>query len=195
MRTGFWAITLGLVLSSCQTYNPMNDYELKEPITLHDVETISGGYPKEQVQKGKYLVALLACGTCHTNGALVGEPDPSHHLAGSRIGIAYSNPFVERNPGILYPANITPDIDTGIGAWSDNDLIRVLRTGVDIEGRRHIPVMPWPGYARMSDEDAKAVVAFLRSLKPVRYEVPTEVPPGKKAKSPYVHFGVYQSKR
>ena len=54
--------------------------------------------------------------------------------------------------------------------------------------------MPWQGYARISDEDAWAIVAYLRSLEPVEHEVPVDVPVGSPARAPYVHFGVYRSK-
>lgn len=71
----------------------------------------------------------------------------------------------------------------------------MIRTGIDNHGRRHLSVMPWPGYSRMTNEDATAIVAFLRSLKVVRYKVPDNVIPGEKATAPFVHFGVYRSKR
>jgi len=188
--------TLILGLWACQqSYNPLADYELKEPSTLHDVPVFQSNYPAEQVQRGKYIAELLGCGTCHTDGALVGSPDMKRQFAGSSIGIAYSNPFVIKNPGVVYPANITPDIATGIGSWTDDNLVRLLRTGVDAHGRQQLPVMPWPGYAKMVEEDARSIVAFLRSLKPVNNMVPMNVDPGQKAVSPFVHFGVYQSRQ
>lgn len=203
-------VTLGiLLLCACQSssdgtsvrsqggaYDPLADYDLKTPTTVHDVPVqAAAGYDEQMVSRGKYLAELLACGTCHTDGALIGEPDPGRQFAGSSIGIAYSNPFAVENPGVLYPANITPDPDTGIGNWRDDDLVTVIRTGVDQHGRRQIPVMPWPGFSRLSEADGRAITAFLRSLPPVRHQVPENVDPGQKARSPYVHFGVYQSKR
>ena len=182
-------------LTACQGYNPMGDYELKQPATDHYLSIVSSEYPAAQVNRGKYLAELLACGTCHTDGALIGEPDLAHQLAGSRVGIAYTNPFTDKHPGILYPSNLTPDVETGIGSWSDTDIIRFLRTGVDVRGKRHIPVMPWPAYKRLTDEDAQAMVAFLKSLQPVFHQTPDTVLPGEKASEPFVHFGVYQSKR
>lgn len=184
-----------LLLTACETYNPLQDFDPRVPARLPELRTVAAGYPEQQVAHGEYLVTLLACGTCHTDGALVGNPDPARQFAGSRIGIAYSNPFENRNPGILYPANITPDVQTGIGAWSDASLHKLLRTGVDASGNRHLPVMPWPAYAKLSDEDAESIVAFLRSLEPIKHSVPNNVPAGTRATAPYVHFGVYQSKR
>jgi mono/diheme cytochrome c family protein len=184
-----------LFLKGCETYNPLQDYELKEPVTLHNLTTAASGYPAEQVKRGKYLAELLACGTCHTDGALVGEPDPKRQFAGSRIGIAYTNPFEDGRPGVAYPPNITPATETGIGNWSDEALERALKSGTDAHGKRHIPVMPWVAYSRLNEQDTKALVAFLRSLPPVEHEVPQHASPGTRAPSPYVHFGVYQSRR
>lgn len=195
MKNIFVTLVLAVGLMACQGYNPMDEYDLKQPTTDHSLSTISSAYPIADVKRGKYLAELLACGTCHTDGALIGEPNPAYQLAGSRVGIAYSNPFIEKHPGILYPSNITPDVETGIGAWRDDDIIRFLRTGMDVQGKRHIPVMPWPAYKRLTDQDALAMVAFLRSLKPVTHQTPDAVSPGNKAAEPFVHFGVYQSKK
>ena len=194
MKQYFCVAIFCIGLSACNAYNPMEDYELREPTTHHDVPTLPTSYSEFDVQRGKYLAELLACGTCHTDGALIGEVNLQRQFAGSRVGIAYSNPFKEKFPGILYPANITPDPKTGIGNWSDDEIVNLLRTGVDANGKMHIPVMPWPAYAKINNDDAKAIVAFLRSLAPVSHEVPAAVAPGKRASAPYVHFGVYQSK-
>jgi hypothetical protein len=195
MKRLLCAVTLVVGLTACQGYNPMEDFDLKEPTTLHDVPTIKSNYAEADVQRGKYLAELLACGTCHTDGALIGAPDARLQFAGSSIGIAYSNPFVDKHPGVLYPANITPDPKTGIGTWTDDELISLLRNGIDNDGKRHIPVMPWPAYAKIHDDDAIAIVAFLRSVEPIQHKVPAGVLRGNKATAPYVHFGVYQSKR
>jgi mono/diheme cytochrome c family protein len=195
MLRGFFLLIVIVSLSACQNYNPMQDYDLKQPVTDHDVPVIPSQYAEADVMRGNYLAELLACGTCHTQGALVGEPDPGYPFAGSSIGIAYTNPFENENPGVLYPANITPDEETGIGSWSDEAVIDAIRMGIDSHGNRMVPVMPWLSYSKIKDEDARALTAFLRSLKPVQHQVPRNVRQGQTATSPYVHFGVYQSKR
>jgi len=184
-------LLLIFTLLSCRGTSPMNNFELKQPVTPEDVTTVPSSYPPEQVKQGQYLAQLLSCGTCHTDGALTGAPNYDRQYAGSKTGIAYSNPFENENPGILYPANITPDNETGIGLWMDEELLRLLRSGVDVTGRRHIPVMPWPAYRNISDSDAMAIVAFLRSLPPIQHQVPKNVKPGTPSVTPYVHFGVY----
>jgi mono/diheme cytochrome c family protein len=127
--------------------------------------------------RGAYLAAIMDCAGCHTGGALAGQPDPKLHLAGSGIGFAIPG------LGYFYPPNLTPDRETGLGAWSEADIIRAVRTGVRPDGRVLAPVMPWHSYAALTDEDARALARHLRSLPPVRNAVPPitgagETPPG-----------------
>ena len=78
---------------------------------------------------------------------------------------------------MAYPANLTPDVDTGIGSWSDDEIMRAMRTGVDDEDAPLCPPMPRfdgsGGDGRpMNDDEATSIVAYLRSLPPVHHEVP-----------------------
>jgi mono/diheme cytochrome c family protein len=147
---------------------------------------------REKVARGRYLVELLGCGACHTDGALVGAPDPARALAGSRTGIAYTNPLGDERPGVVYPPNITPDLETGIGKLSDADIAAAIRAGRGSHGQDRTVVMPWPGFARLTGEDVGAIVAYLRSIPPVSHRVPAPVKPGEPARAPFVYFGVYE---
>ena len=71
-----------------------------------------------------------------------------------------------------YSANITPDPDTGIGTWTDAEIITAIREGKTPDGRIIFPPMPVPTYNNMSDDDVKAIVAYLHTIKPVHNEVP-----------------------
>lgn len=196
-RPVFFALPALLLLAACvRTYNPMDDYEQLTPTTLLESPAPAGNaaYPADRVEHGRYLVSLLGCGSCHTNGALVGLPNNAHLLAGSDTGIAYSNPMVVPNPGVVYPSNLTPDMETGIGSWALEQIIVMVKSGVDNHGSRTLPVMPWPAYAHITDDDAMAIAMYLKSLPPVRHRVPEDVAPGRRATAPFVHFGVYQSK-
>jgi mono/diheme cytochrome c family protein len=122
----------------------------------------------ELVARGRYLATIMDCTGCHTGGALMGRPDPDRHLAGSEIG--FEIPTV----GVFYPKNLTPDPDTGLGRWSDPEIDRAIRRGQSRDGRPLMPVMPWPSYSILTDDDARALVAYLRSLKPVRFAVPPD---------------------
>ena len=190
-----------LLLAACAAespYDPLADYEELNATTILDApDPIPGNFAPEnryQAARGKYLVELLGCGACHTDGALEGAPDMKMALAGSAIGIAYTSPLGERYPGIVYPPNITPDKETGIGDWSDSQIENAVRAGFGRHAGRRITVMPWQAYAKISNEDAQAIVAYLRSVRPVSHRVPDDVAPGEKAEKPFVYFGVYRSR-
>lgn len=111
------------------------------------------------VERGRYIVEMIgACGNCHTFFGPDG-PDESRHLAGG-------NPIEEHGMKAI-PPNITPDIETGIGSWTDAQIIRAFREGVRPDGRVLGPPMPFPLYRDISDGDAAAIVAYLRTVKPV----------------------------
>jgi len=186
-----------LVLTGCgSTSAPLAGYEELSPTTVLPVpETpVSDRYPVETLARGKYLVSLLRCGACHTEGALTGQPDAALRLAGSSTGIATSSPMDNQYPGVVYPPNLTPDPGTGLGEWSDQQVVNMIRTGTNRHGRRAISVMPSAAYAVVTEADALAIAAYLKSLPPVRHAVPANVPPGQKARAPFVYFGVYRSK-
>ena len=132
------------------------------------------------VERGKYLVGIMDCTGCHTTGALAGQPDPTHFLAGSDIG------FQIPGLGIFYPPNLTPDEETGLGAWSEQDIITALRTGARPDGRELIPVMPWQSYANLTDEDVQAVAAYLKSLPAVEHAAPMLTGASEPPKAPYM---------
>ncbi|MEX2367000.1 MAG: hypothetical protein WD601_10360 [Pseudohongiellaceae bacterium] len=188
-----------LVLTACSSstpFNPLDEYEQLTPTTILETPeaVANSAYPAEVVARGKYLTGLLGCGSCHTNGALVGQARADQLLAGSDTGIAYSNPLAEANPGVVYPSNLTPDMETGIGSWTLEQIITMLQTGVDNHSSQTLPVMPWPSYASLEADDAYAMAAYLKSLPPVRHRVPANVRPGQAARFPFIHFGIYQSR-
>ena len=193
-------VALISILGGCTTpgQSPLRDFESLSPVTIMDAPASDPDRVKavdpESAARGKYLVELLGCGSCHTDGALIGLPDKDRLLAGSHTGIAYSDPLRQRNPGIVYPSNLTPDRETGIGAWSDVEILQMIRYGTDRHGSRKLPIMPWPAYNKLSDDDAQAIISYLRSLRPVDHRVPAAVKPGDRAVQPYVYFGVYRKR-
>ena len=186
-----------LTLACCaNTYNPLEGYEQVQPAAgLDSPSATVSTYPAEQVERGRYLTDLLGCGSCHTDGALIGEPNAARLLAGSEVGIARSILLVERNPGVVYPANITPDRETGIGDWPLEEIVTLLQSGIDNHDRQTLPVMPWPNYSRLLPEDATAIAMYLKSLPPIKHQVPANVSPGQQATEPFIHFGIYRSRQ
>jgi mono/diheme cytochrome c family protein len=118
-----------------------------------------------QVARGHYLVTIAGCSDCHTPGALLGTPDMKRYLGGSDVGFAIPG------AGVFVGENLTPDKETGLGKWTDGQIIAAFRTGKTPEGRELSPVMPYPALSHLSDEDAQAIVAFLKSLAPVSNQV------------------------
>ena len=196
-----WTLLGWSVLVACaseQAVQPVGDY-VETPATpvLEAPPAVPGRYApadRHKVARGEYLVALLACGACHTDGALIGEPKPDRALAGSRVGIAYINPLGNDRPGVVFPPNITPDVETGIGAWSDMQIADAIRAGAGRHVDRRIVMMPWAGYARLSEDDVSAVVLYLRSIESVKHRVPDAVVPGTETEELFVYFGVYRSR-
>jgi mono/diheme cytochrome c family protein len=189
------------LLASCaseQAYDPLEDYEELDAATVVDAPAATPGTyapaDRDRIYRGEYLVELLGCGVCHTDGALAGEPNMQLAMAGSSTGIAWANPLGDRYPGVVFPPNLTPDIETSIGGWSDQQIMRAIRAGIGRHGNRRIATMPWQGYSKLTDDDIESIVRYLRSLDPVHHEVPAEVPPGKRTRHPFVYFGVYRSR-
>jgi mono/diheme cytochrome c family protein len=130
--------------------------------------------------RGKYLVTIMGCGDCHTPGVFLGKPDFAHALSGGDVG------FEVPGMGIHWGPNLTPDPETGLGKWSEADIIGAFTRGVRPDGRRLIPTMPYMNFAQLTDSDAHAIVAFLKSIPPIKNQVPAPTAPGEAAKAPYM---------
>ncbi len=115
-----------------------------------------------QIERGRYLATAGDCVSCHTVKG--GKP-----FAGGR---AIETPF-----GIIYSANITPDRETGIGAWDDADFYRAMHSGVDPHGRNLYPAFPYPYFTHVTREDVQAIRAYLETLDPVRNAPPRNALP------------------
>jgi mono/diheme cytochrome c family protein len=119
---------------------------------------------QDAVQDGRYLIAAAGCTSCHTE-----DRDGAPPLAGGR---ALVTPF-----GTFYSPNITPDPQTGIGRWSEEEFVTALQRGVGPDGEHYFPPFPYTAYAGMSREDALAIRAYLFSLPPVqRANQPHDLP-------------------
>jgi cytochrome c553 len=151
-----------------------------------------------KVARGAYLVKIMGCNDCHTPwkpGASGTEPDMSRMLTGHPEGVAISaGPTLGAGPwlwagaatntafagpwGVSFAANLTPDPETGLGKWTAETFLTALRTGKhEGQGRPILPPMPWPMYRQATDEDLRAVFAFLQTLPSTRNRVPQPVDP------------------
>jgi mono/diheme cytochrome c family protein len=151
-----------------------------------------------RVARGRYLVTLGGCNDCHTplkmgqNGP---EPDMARMLSGHPQELAMpAAPVIPPGPwmatvgatmtawagpwGVSFTANLTPDPETGLGKWTEQNFIDTVRTGRHMgRGRQLLPPMPYQNVGAMTDEDLKSVFAFLRSIPAVRNQVPAPRPP------------------
>lgn len=155
------------------------------------------------VERGKHLVEISGCHDCHT--PLVpgpdGQPMPdmAHQLSGHPEGMPYPTwtpeDFQKRHAlalagpiltaqagpwGTSFTTNLTPDKETGLGEWTEESFIQAIRSGKhqgQPNGRDILPLMPWHVYRNYSDDDLKAIWAYLRSIPPIKNKVPEPVPP------------------
>lgn len=124
----------------------------------------------ERVARGKYLYEAVAdCEGCHSPRDFTRFSGP---VEPGKSGSGFVFPEDLGFPGRVVASNITPDRDTGIGNWTDGEKIRAIRDGVSKDGRALFPLMGYPRFRSMSDQDVEAVVAYLNSLPAVRNALP-----------------------
>jgi len=155
-------------------------------------------------ERGKYLVSTSACHDCHTpkidgpDGKpildekrwLSGHPEKAPYPTWTPADLKERNAMALTNPmltawagpwGVSFAFNLTPDKETGIAEWSENNFIQAMRTGKhqgQPNGRDILPPMPWDVYRNMTDDDLKAIFAYLRTIPAVKNQVPLPVLPG-----------------
>ncbi|MGE0725982.1 MAG: c-type cytochrome [Alphaproteobacteria bacterium] len=117
-------------------------------------------------ERGRTIATLLDCATCHGAGVPDGPASASRLPAGDAVAIAVPG------LGLLYPPNLTPDEATGIGAWTRAEIVTAIRMGIRPDGRPLTPTAPWHAHGGLSDDDARALAVYLRSLRPVRHRAP-----------------------
>jgi mono/diheme cytochrome c family protein len=149
------------------------------------------------VERGRYIVNSFGCVDCHSpwqlgpNGP---EPDPARFLSGhpedmelppapaaegpwivsaAATNTAWSGPW-----GTSFTANLTPDVETGLGAWTADDFVATLRNGRHLgRGRELLPPMPIPAIRNMTDADLRAIFAYLQTIPAISNRVPQPLPP------------------
>lgn len=148
---------------------------------MRAVTAMSANLPtaQERLARGKYLVeGPVACGHCHTPKTAAGVPIASAYLSGA---------FVIEAKGVkVYAPNITVDPQTGIGKWSDAEIVRAIREGIRPDGSIMGALMPSAFYRGMTDTDVSSIVAYLRATKPIRNAVSRSHLPAPRATAPAV---------
>lgn len=152
------------------------------------------------VTRGAYLVNLGGCNDCHSPKMMTPQgpaPDPARLLSGQPAaeklapvpaglfapdkwgGLCNNHLSAWVGPwGTSFASNLTPDNETGIGTWSEELFMKILRTGKFMgAGRPILPPMPWQSFAKLTDNDLRSIFVYLKSLKPVKNRIPEAVPP------------------
>ena len=197
MKKYLFILPLGIMMiSACSSYQKA--YEAPETAAVPAVMT-----QEEAVERGRYLTTIMGCHDCHTPKIFAedGHPmlDMTRILSGHPAGMPYPEwtpaDMQERNAmalvnlmmtawggpwGVRFTQNLTPDDSTGLGEWTEESFIAAIRTGKhqgQPNGRMILPPMPWEMYKEATDEDLKAIWAFLGTLPPIENAVPTPVVP------------------
>ena len=136
---------------------------------------------EQKIARGKRVAYTSGCIDCHTPGTFYGMPDTTRMLSGSELG--WEGPW-----GVSYPRNLTPDMETGLGSWTEEQIVAAVRTGIRPDKTPLLPPMPWPMYAHLTDEDAQSLAAYLKSLPPISHKAPDVIPPGQPATGPRLSF-------
>ncbi|MBI3091706.1 MAG: c-type cytochrome [Candidatus Tectomicrobia bacterium] len=132
------------------------------------------------VERGRYIVtALNGCG-CHTQLDRQGRPIKEKFLAGApeqppRLGPPQNTGWAQPSGWRIFASNLTPDQETGLGKWTEQDFMRLMRSGVRPDGKRVDPFMAWPDYQGMTDADLKAIYAYLRTIAPIKNKAPASM--------------------
>jgi len=161
------AILLAIVITASIGWRPFLGPKTR-PLTHRTFERTP-----QRLQRGRYIAtALSGCSYCHTphDWAAPGTP-----VIPGREGAGEVEPYTDL-PGRIVAPNLTPDPETGAGSWTDDQFARAIREGVGHDGRALFPLMPYAHSRDMSDEDLASVIVYLRSLPPVRNQLPkTEI--------------------
>jgi cytochrome c553 len=196
MRLGYGLVSLTSVIALFTACSPATPVA-QAPVAAPAAQTAPAQTPAE---RGKYLVTFAGCDDCHSPKVFKPagpEPDMTRRLSGhpaadklpktppgvlapDKFGALASNDFTAWVGlwGTSYTMNLTPDKATGLGSWTEAMFMKAIRTGKHQgEGRPILPPMPWPQISQMTDDDLKAVWAFLQTLPPIQNAIPDPIPP------------------
>lgn len=157
------AVTVSSILiTSCN-----NEPEEEEPETrIQNKDSLD-----KAIKRGEYLAQNVAqCIHCHSQRDLTKYSGPVVPGTEGGGGFAFVPQF--GLPGTFYGKNITPDKETGIGSWTDEEVLRAVTQGISKNGDTLFPLMPYVSYNRMAKEDLLNIIAYIRTLKPIKNSVP-----------------------
>ncbi len=132
-------------------------------------QVISAAPTADRLARGEYLAYTSGCVDCHS------ERDFARYAGPPKAPLGANGHCFDKGvgvPGVVCPPNLTSDKETGLGSWTDGEILRAMREGVSRDGRPLFPLMPYGDLKNLSDEDALSIVAYLRTLPAVTYKAP-----------------------
>ncbi len=161
-----FAILIGI--ASISYFTACNNNKKEEPQANNKEDSL-----KKVIARGDYLANhVAACIHCHSQRDFTKFAGPTVPGTEGGGGQAFAHDMLDAIPGVLYSRNITPDPETGIGTWTDDEILRAITQGINKNGDTLFPLMPYARYNHMAKEDLLSIIAYLHTLKPIKNKVP-----------------------
>jgi len=136
-------------------------------------DTVKQDSLNKVIARGKYLALhVAACFHCHSHRDFTKYSGPEIPGMEGEGGVIFDTVELSEMPGIVYSANITSDSATGIGTWTDKEILRAMTQGINKNGDTLFPLMPYYDFNRLAKNDLLSIIAYIRTLKPIRNQVP-----------------------
>ncbi|HWC53710.1 MAG TPA: c-type cytochrome [Chitinophagaceae bacterium] len=168
MRKIFALVAIVAAVASVTYFTACNNNKKEEPQASNKEDSL-----QKVIARGEYLANHVAgCMDCHSKRDFTkysGPPTPGTEGEG---GEAFSHDMLDAIPGVIYSRNITPDPETGIGTWTDDDILKAITQGINKNGDTLFPLMPYANFNHMAKSDLLSIIAYLHTLKPIKNKVP-----------------------
>lgn len=159
------AVIFSFIISAAYLISCNNSAEPKADNTKDSIDKV--------VARGAYLANhVTGCMDCHSKRDFTKYAGPVIQGTEGGGGEVFDHNLLEALPGTLYAKNITPDNETGIGTWTDDDILKAITQGINKKGDTLFPLMPYANFNRMAKEDLLSIIAYIRTLKPISNKVP-----------------------
>jgi len=164
----FIACSAILLFIIAATYNSSCNNNKSEPQANNSEDSL-----KKVLERGEYLTNHVAgCLDCHSKRDFNQYSGPIVPGSEGGGGFVFDHALLDAIPGTLYGKNITPDPETGIGTWTDDEILRAITQGINKKGDTLFSLMPYVNFNRMAKEDLMSIITYIRTLKPIKNKVP-----------------------
>ena len=168
MRKIIALVAIVLAIASLTYFAACNNNKKEEPKASTNTDSI-----QKVIARGDYLANHVAgCMDCHSKRDFSKYSGPAVPGTEGQGGEAFSHDLLNAIPGVVYASNITPDPETGIGSWSDDDILKALTQGINKKGDTLFPIMPYANFNHLAKSDLLGIIAYIRTLKPIKNKVP-----------------------